>query len=187
MTMFLKTKRINGERRHVVMEAYRKGGRVHLRKIRDLGPVEGRWTRVKRLRLWEDALAQSDELKAAEARWDRDGPDFLTAEARLSNQYWADGIKTPSVEARWEEIQRGLVEAARRKFEEHNRRLITHGSASESGCLAVLGLTHPTTLDAIQSAFRRKAVAVHPDRGGSHEAMVGLNRAYQEARAMVGA
>lgn len=206
--MFLKTKRINGEQRHVVMEAYRKGDRVHLRKIHDLGPVVGRWTRVGRRRLWEDALAQSDELKAALIRWHRDALDLLS-EGRLCDQYAADGVKTPSVESRWEEISRRRAEvkhaeeqAARLKHKEeynrwdrvhereqayeHYRRLIAHGPTGNSGCLTVLGLTYPTSEQQIKAAYRRKAVELHPDRGGSNKAMIELTQAYQEARSLVG-
>ncbi|MDR3618260.1 MAG: hypothetical protein P4L85_02845 [Paludisphaera borealis] len=52
-------------------------------------------------------------------------------------------------------------------------------------CLAALGLTFPTTLEQVRAAYRRKAVEIHPDRGGTHEAMVELNQAYQAAREMV--
>lgn len=59
--------------------------------------------------------------------------------------------------------------------------------AGHEACLVALGLTSPTTLEQVQSAYRRKAVEIHPDRGGTHEAMVELNQAYQAAREIVGA
>lgn len=43
--------------------------------------------------------------------------------------------------------------------------------------LALLGLTAPTTREAVREAYRAKALEAHPDRGGSHEAMVALNEA----------
>jgi hypothetical protein len=55
------------------------------------------------------------------------------------------------------------------------------------GCFAVLGLDPAATEDEIKAAYRSKAVEVHPDRGGSHGAMVELNRAYEEATALAAA
>jgi hypothetical protein len=48
---------------------------------------------------------------------------------------------------------------------------------------APLGFTSaPTTLEDVERAYRDKARSAHPDAGGSHEAMVALNRAREDAR-----
>lgn len=43
------------------------------------------------------------------------------------------------------------------------------------------------TIDFVESIYRKYAVERHPDRGGSHHAMVALNRALEQARKELGA
>ena len=43
----------------------------------------------------------------------------------------------------------------------------------------LLGVAPNATLADIKAAFRRKAMAAHPDRGGSHEEMTRLNEAWE--------
>lgn len=53
------------------------------------------------------------------------------------------------------------------------------------GCWAVLGVAPSATRLDIDRAYREKAKAAHPDApGGSHEMMVALNTARDEARRM---
>src|SRR5438093_13536517 len=42
-----------------------------------------------------------------------------------------------------------------------------------------LGVDHNSTQNEIQMAYRRLAAQYHPDRGGSHEKMLEINKAYQ--------
>jgi flagellar biosynthesis GTPase FlhF len=49
--------------------------------------------------------------------------------------------------------------------------------------LAVLHLSPPITASAIRRAYRAQALKCHPDRGGSHAAMVEINAAYEIALA----
>ncbi|GAA6617558.1 J domain-containing protein [Scytonema sp. NUACC26] len=48
--------------------------------------------------------------------------------------------------------------------------------------LNVLELDFPFTLEELKRAYRTKALKVHPDRGGSHESFVALNKAYKSLR-----
>lgn len=43
----------------------------------------------------------------------------------------------------------------------------------------ILELRGPVTLESAREAYRRRALELHPDRGGSHEAMLALNRAWE--------
>lgn len=51
----------------------------------------------------------------------------------------------------------------------------------------VLGMgTPPYTRDEVERAYRRQAMLLHPDRGGSEEAMAELNAAIRQAREELG-
>lgn len=50
----------------------------------------------------------------------------------------------------------------------------------------VLGVSGVTTPLEIKAIYRGLALKAHPDKGGSHEAMAELNRAYQEAEKELG-
>ena len=52
--------------------------------------------------------------------------------------------------------------------------------------LAILHVSRPTTLDAIKRAFRAEARKFHPDVGGSNEAMIRINTAYEMAKKSMG-
>ena len=44
--------------------------------------------------------------------------------------------------------------------------------------VAVLGLAWPVTFAEARDAYRKRVLACHPDRGGSHEEMLALNRTW---------
>jgi hypothetical protein len=48
-------------------------------------------------------------------------------------------------------------------------------------CLEILGLRPPLTAEDVKQAYLAKAVTAHPDRGGSAEQFVLLQRAFEEA------
>jgi curved DNA-binding protein CbpA len=45
----------------------------------------------------------------------------------------------------------------------------------------MLGLSRFASIDEIKSAYRRRALQLHPDRGGDHSLMANLNVAYEDA------
>lgn len=49
-------------------------------------------------------------------------------------------------------------------------------------CYQILGVTPPISIDKLKAAYRTAAALYHPDRGGSHQKMVVLNDAYQQAK-----
>jgi hypothetical protein len=46
----------------------------------------------------------------------------------------------------------------------------------------ILGLSRTASIDEIKRAYRQRALASHPDRGGSHEAMLKVNEAFEILR-----
>ena len=48
-------------------------------------------------------------------------------------------------------------------------------------CWDILGLRSHASMQDVKEAYRRKAMTLHPDQGGSDAAMVELNRARDEA------
>ena len=58
---------------------------------------------------------------------------------------------------------------------------------AEMAPFRVLGLQPPITLVSVKAAYRRKAKETHPDLGGSTEAFVAVQNAYEAALKFVGA
>lgn len=56
------------------------------------------------------------------------------------------------------------------------------GSSPGTSWWNVLGCAHDAPLEMVKDAYRDKARAAHPDNGGSHDAMVALNAAWDQAR-----
>ena len=50
-------------------------------------------------------------------------------------------------------------------------------------CWTVLGLPPGTSREQVTARYRELAGTLHPDRGGTHAAMIELNQAYDQARA----
>lgn len=53
--------------------------------------------------------------------------------------------------------------------------------------LRLLGLKLPFTKEELKSAYRKKALQVHPDTGGSHELFFSVNDAYNSLKEIAGA
>jgi len=56
------------------------------------------------------------------------------------------------------------------------------GSSPGQSWWNVLGCAHDAPFEICQEAYRQKARAAHPDNGGSHDAMVALNAAWDQCR-----
>lgn len=52
---------------------------------------------------------------------------------------------------------------------------------SRPECLVVLGLLPPVTLDDVNQAYKAKAMAAHPDRGGDAKTFIAIKQAYEDA------
>ncbi len=78
--------------------------------------------------------------------------------------------------------QRQQKKAQQRK-EPHPKREDVRLPRTVEEALAILHLTPPVTASDIKRAYRTQAFKSHPDRGGSHAAMVKINAAYELALA----
>ncbi len=58
-------------------------------------------------------------------------------------------------------------------------------SVASPSAFAVLGLPSSATQPEIKRAYKRLAKSAHPDGGGTHEAFLKLNQAYEQAMRMV--
>jgi hypothetical protein len=56
------------------------------------------------------------------------------------------------------------------------------GTASPASIWETLGITAHATADELKRAFRQRALATHPDRGGDAEAFRQVQRAFKEAQ-----
>jgi hypothetical protein len=87
------------------------------------------------------------------------------------------------LEARRTEMRHGGLHIVRQTFKGFVALPAPEGA---KGWREVLGLTGSNvTIYCIDKAYREKAQAAHPDKGGNSEAMAALNRARDEAKAAV--
>lgn len=86
------------------------------------------------------------------------------------------------LEARRTEMRHGGLHIVRQTFKGF---VALPPPADTKGWREVLGLNGPVTATDIDAAYRAKAATAHPDRGGSTDAMIALNRARAEAKAAV--
>ncbi|WP_437606279.1 hypothetical protein WMF20_35505 [Sorangium sp. So ce834] len=122
-----------------------------------------------------------EELPAAWAKWARTGEWPEERAARMAEE-----------ERRWREIHAEAQVQAERDAQDARRRIedalcrIRGNPVADAAALAALGLARDATADDVKRAFKQRALAAHPDRGGSHEAFLALTAARDRALAVVG-
>lgn len=204
--MFLRSSKVGGKVYWRVVESFREGGKPKHRTVYNLGPCESReeanarWEAIEMDELRSRAQAKAeptpDDLRSAAAAFGAfggkpagDDPfdigDWLKAryadfEAGVDRR---DGLDD-TIKAHWDAIDD--FAGRPRRSEQRQRTARPRGKVTHDWHV-VLGVDRSASMEAIRSAYRRKAVELHPDRGGSAEAMAALNAAYDSAKTVRGA
>ena len=126
------------------------------------------------------------------------GAGFIQEEALekiaplFSNYAGARGMAEQAMRERQEvaawarkETKHRWMEKERRRHQAAWWRLVTQARipTDAEASFTLLGLPATSSVGRIRAAYHRQALQCHPDRGGSHRAMVALNRAYHLALA----
>jgi len=158
----------------VVVELHRPKARIRSRIVLHLGEYKNRDDAEA---AFAERLTANPSLHEYAERWAVNARDVLSdrkARARFLLYGVVTGIS---------EYADGILR--RRDQDEQQARArarATQWSASSPlTAFNTLGLTSNATIDEIKFAYRRRAIQLHPDRGGEHSAMVQLNAAYEEA------
>lgn len=116
---------------------------------------------------------------------------ILRGQREMGRGQWEHSWRRADTKARAEREwrkQEGQRQQARQQQKRAGQRKphqLLKKPATLAEALEILNLRPPVTRDEIRRAYRTQAQVAHPDRGGSHAAMVRLNAAYELALASV--
>ena len=159
----------------VVVELHRPKGRIRSRIVQHLGEFRDR---DEAEAAFQARLQTDPRLREIVERWAANAKDVLT-DRKARARFLLCGAPTGGVAAYADEILRRRdrdAEEARARA-----RAALWSSTGPTEAFSMLGLPSAASLVEIRAAYRRKAVQLHPDRGGDHDAMVRLNAAYEAA------
>ncbi|WP_165251520.1 DnaJ domain-containing protein [Paludisphaera soli] len=173
--MLLTAEEQDGKVIWAVVELHRPKGRIRSRIVLHLGEYRNRdEAEVAFL----ERLGTNPALREVADRWAANAEDVLR-DRKARARFLLCGASTGGIAAYADEVLR------RRDREEEAARARARAALwSPTGPTAAfdtLGLFGAASLAEIKAAYRRKAVQLHPDRGGDHAAMVQLNAAYEAA------
>jgi DnaJ-domain-containing protein 1 len=172
--MLLKAEEQDGRIIWVVVELHRPKGRIRSRIVLHLGEYRDR---TEAEAAFAERLATNPSLRECAQRWAACARDVLS-DRKARAKFLLCGVET------------GIAEYAddilRRREEEEQQANAQARAALWSASLplsafSTLGLPSTASLGEIKVAYRRRAMQLHPDRGGDHSAMVRLIAAYEEA------
>lgn len=109
-------------------------------------------------------------------------PQFERQRQEARERFAREQVRERETAQRRQRHQRQRKKAQQRKEPQPKREEVKLPRTVEEA-LAILHLSPPLTTSDIKRAYRTQAFQSHPDRGGSHAAMVKLNAAYELALA----
>lgn len=174
----------------------RKSAKINCHWNPQLFDKKGGWFITERILLkYADYFENYSSMRSqAETRWDMDHQEDLWGETKSERDEQEEARRKEKIKRDRERVEedkerlRRKREEAWKQFEREQREEYTRRPARPTStgltlsvALDMLGFSpfaYPTEIE-VKKAFRQLAMKVHPDHGGSHDAMVMLNKAYQ--------
>lgn len=159
----------------VVVELHRPRQRIRSRIVLHLGEYRNR---DEAEAAFLERISTNPRLREIVERWAANSADVLS-DRKARTKFLLYGALTGGVAAYADEILRGRDRAEEQARARARATAWTLGGPHSA--FTLLGLPSVASIAEIKSAYRRKAVECHPDKGGEHTSMVKLNAAYELA------
>jgi hypothetical protein len=159
----------------VVVELHRPKGRIRSRIVLHLGEFRDRDEAEAAFRA---RLATNPALIALAQKWAATAEDVLS-DRKARRRFLLCGVSTGGLAPYADDLLR-LRERQEQEARE-NARASLWAARAPSAAFSTLGVSTFSSAAEIKAAYRRRAMLLHPDRGGDLAAMIDLNVAYEEA------
>jgi hypothetical protein len=159
----------------VVVELHRPKGRIRSRIVQHLGEFRNR---DEAEAAFLARIQVAPRLRQIVDRWAANSADVLS-DRKARAKFLLYGALTGGIAKEADEILREREREAERA--RARARAAAWSSSGPHAAFTLLDLPTFASIEEIKSAYRRKAIEHHPDRGGDHMAMIRLNAAYEEA------
>ncbi len=158
----------------VVVELHRPRGRIRSRIVLHLGQYRDR---TEAEAAFAERVTTDPILRECARRWAEGARDVLT-DRKARARFLLCGVITG--------VSPYADDMLRRREEQEQQararaRAALWAASLPHAAFTTLGLSSTASAAEIKLAYRRRAMRLHPDRGGDHAAMVRLNAAYEEA------
>ena len=158
----------------VVVELHRPKGRIRSRIVLHLGQYRDR---TEAEAAFAERLTTNPSLRECAERWAACAQDVLT-DRKARAKFLLCGVITGVAQYADDMLLRR--EEEQQQARARARRALWSASGPLSA-FTTLGLPSTASVGEIKMAYRRRALQLHPDKGGDHAAMVQLNAAYEVA------